>query len=192
MRIQREIPVDGISDGVKNGNLRQMVQEELANQGIVCHCIRCREVGQQMMKRGDDGLDYEPRLQRLTYEASGGTEIFLSYEDEARDVLVGYARLRIPGQSAHRSEIRDKKSAIIRELHVYGQTLPVGTRSDSAFQHRGYGSKLISKAERIARDEYDRDKMVVISALGTKNYYARFGYTHDGPYVSRALTRGIA
>jgi elongator complex protein 3 len=187
MRIQREIPVDGISDGVKNGNLRQMVQEELADRGIVCHCIRCREVGQQMMKRGESDLDCEPRIRNLTYEASGGTEIFLSYEDEELDVLVGYVRLRIPEESAHRSEIRDRKSAIIRELHVFGPTLPVGIRSDSAFQHRGYGSKLILEAERIARDEYDRDKMVVISALGTKSYYARFGYSHDGPYVSKLL-----
>ncbi|HEX4919990.1 MAG TPA: tRNA uridine(34) 5-carboxymethylaminomethyl modification radical SAM/GNAT enzyme Elp3, partial [Candidatus Bathyarchaeia archaeon] len=52
MRIQREIPVEGISDGVKNGNLRQHVEDELARQGIACHCIRCREIGQRMMKQG--------------------------------------------------------------------------------------------------------------------------------------------
>ncbi len=187
MRIQREIPVEGISDGVKNGNLRQMVQKELTARGITCHCIRCREVGQKAMNRRDEDLDYELQLQRLTYDASGGTEIFLSFEDETEDVLVGYVRLRIPGQSVHRSEISEKRSALIRELHVFGQTLPVGTRSNSAFQHRGYGSKLISEAERIARDDYDLDKMVVISALGTKNYYARFGYSHDGPYVAKGL-----
>src|SRR5213594_2595535 len=54
MRIQREIPVDGIADGVKNGNLRQLVQEELGRQGIECHCIRCREVGQHIMRSGSN------------------------------------------------------------------------------------------------------------------------------------------
>jgi elongator complex protein 3 len=73
-------------------------------------------------------------------------------------------------------------------LHVFGQTVPVGARSESAFQHKGYGAKLVAEAERVALNEYDRTKMVVISALGTKNYYSRFNYQHDGPYMSKPLT----
>lgn len=187
MRIQREIPFDGIADGVKNGNLRQMVQEKLVDQGVMCNCIRCREVGQRQMKNGGVNLPDQPEVQRLTYEASGGTEIFLSHEYPKQKMLVGYIRLRIPSEHPHRLEIGSMKSAIIRELHVFGLTQPVGTRSDSAFQHRGFGSRLVSEAERIAREEYDRDKMVVISALGTKNYYSRFRYLHDGPYMSKTL-----
>jgi elongator complex protein 3 len=186
MRIQREIPADGISDGVKNGNLRQWVQDELEHRGITCHCIRCREVGQRMMKEGTP-LVPEVTLQRTTYEAAGGTEIFLSYEDPAQDLLVGYLRLRIPGQGPHRPEIKDQASGLIREVHVVGQTIIVGSRSESAFQHKGYGAKLVAEAERIAREEYDRRKMIVISALGTKNYYSRFDYKHDGPYMSKPL-----
>ncbi len=72
-------------------------------------------------------------------------------------------------------------------MHVFGQTVPVGARLESAFQHKGYGARLIAEAERIAADEHDRRKMVVISALGTKRYYARFGYLHDGPYMSKML-----
>src|SRR5881296_96235 len=188
MRIHREIPVDGIADGVKNGNLRQMVQEELGRQGIKCHCIRCREVGQHLMRNGSNPSTDDVGIQRLTYEASGGIEIFLSFEDPAQSILVGYVRLRIPGDNSHRPEIKDKNAAIIRELHVFGQTVPVGTRSELAFQHKGYGSKLVVEAERVASEEYDRTKMVVISALGTKNYYSRFNYQHDGPYVSKSLT----
>jgi elongator complex protein 3 len=72
-------------------------------------------------------------------------------------------------------------------LHVFGQIVPVGGRLEGAFQHHGYGSRLLREAERVASEEYDRKKMVVISALGTKPYYARFGYGHDGPYVSKPL-----
>lgn len=187
MRIQREIPADGISDGVKNGNLRQLVQAGLHNQGIVCHCIRCREVGQHFMKDGSPPQIDEVRLHHDEYEASGGTEIFISFEDPTCTFLVGYLRLRIPGEAAHRPEIREQDTAIIRELHVFGKTLPVGAKSESAFQHRGYGTRLIAEAEKIALENYGRRKMVVISALGTKNYYSRFGYHHDGPYMSKTL-----
>jgi len=187
MRIQREIPADGIADGVKNGNLRQMVQQELRLRGIECHCIRCREVGQQLMKDKVVPAVEDIKLQQITYDASGGKEIFISFEDSTQSVLVGYLRLRIPGSGAHRPEIGSNNSAVIRELHVFGPTVPVGARRDSAFQHKGFGARLIAEAERTAVEEYSRTKMVVISALGTKNYYSRFGYKHDGPYMSKQL-----
>lgn len=187
MRIQREIPVDGIADGVKHGNLRQLVQEELSRRGITCHCIRCREVGQRALKNRTSPDAESVKLQRIAYEGSGGIDIFLSFEDVEQDILIGYVRLRIPGGSAHRPEIAGQNAAIIRELHVFGPTVPVGTRLETAFQHKGYGSKLIAEAERLASEEYDHRKMLVISALGTKNYYSRFGYVHDGPYVSKPL-----
>jgi elongator complex protein 3 len=187
MRIQREIPADGISDGVRNGNLRQLVHKELIERGIVCHCIRCREVGQHLMKRGAVPGEDDVKLHRITYDASQGTEVFLSFEDAKREVLIGYVRLRIPSEDAHRPEIKGQNAALIRELHVFGQAVPVGTRLESAFQHKGYGSKLIAEAEKIALDEYDRTKMIVISALGTKNYYSRFDYKQDGPYMSKSL-----
>ncbi|MEK6920218.1 MAG: tRNA uridine(34) 5-carboxymethylaminomethyl modification radical SAM/GNAT enzyme Elp3, partial [Thermoproteota archaeon] len=125
---------------------------------------------------------------KTAYEASGGTEVVLSFEDVGQDLLIGYLRLRIPGEWAHRPEITGQNAAIVRELHIFGQTVPVGNRLEGAFQHRGYGSSLLQKAERVAMEEYDRNKMVVISALGTKAYYARFGYRHDGPYVSKQLS----
>src|SRR2546430_1308644 len=188
MRIQREIPVDGIADGVKNGNLRQLVQEELGRRGVKCRCIRCREVGQHIMRNGSNPRIDDVSIQTTTYEASGGTEVFLSFEDPAQSLLVGYVRLRIPGDESHRPEIKGKNTAVIRELHIFGQTVPVGAKSESAFQHKGYGARLVAEAERVASEEYDRTKMVVISALGTKNYYSRFNYQHDGPYVSKSLT----
>ncbi len=187
MRIQREIPADGISDGVKHGNLRQVVQEELSERGVKCRCIRCREVGHATLKNGLRPDPDKVELTRASYDASDGTEIFLSFEDVEQDLLVGYLRLRIPGDGAHRPEIVGQEVAIVRELHVFGQTVPVGDRIEGAFQHKGYGSRLLHEAERIASTEYNRKKMLVISALGTKAYYGRFGYRHDGPYVSKQL-----
>ena len=188
MRIQREIPADGIADGVKNGNLRQLVQEELARQGIRCRCIRCREVGHSRSNRNETPASDSIRLQRIDYEASGGSEVFLSFENLETDSLVGYVRLRIPSENPHRVEIKRKQAGLIRELHIFGQTVPVGDRPGlKGYQHKGYGSQLLQEAQRVATEEYDRRKMLVISALGTKQYYAKFGYTHDGPYVSKTL-----
>jgi elongator complex protein 3 len=188
MRIQREIPVEGITDGVKHGNLRQFVQQELTRRGMKCHCIRCREAGISYLRNGESPDLAQVQLERVDYEGSGGTDIFLSFEDSEHDILVGYVRVRIPTVKAHRPEIAGQDTAIIRELHVFGQTVPVGQRLAGAFQHKGYGSMLLAEAESISREEYDRKKMLVISALGTKAYYSRFGYAHDGPYVSKNIT----
>jgi elongator complex protein 3 len=127
------------------------------------------------------------QVQAIKEKASGGEEIFLSAEDSVNDVLVGFLRLRIPSERAHRSEISCAASSIVRELHVYGPLVPVGRRLAGAWQHKGYGEILLSEAERMSREEYDCKKVVVISALGTKRYYGRLGYGYDGPYVSKAL-----
>ncbi len=187
MRVQRDIPAGLIVDGVKKSNLRQLAQQKLTEQGERCRCIRCREVGHRLMIEGiKPNLD-KVKILTTTYEASEGTEVFISAEDQENDVLIGYLRLRMPSAKAQRPEIDAVTSAIIRELHVYGPLVPVGKRSSAAWQHKGYGAVLLGEAERIARDDYDRKKLLVISALGTKRYYMRFGYMHDGPYVSKLL-----
>jgi elongator complex protein 3 len=78
-------------------------------------------------------------------------------------------------------------SAIVRELHVYGPLVPVGKHLPKAWQHKGYGAILLGEAERVAREDFDSKKLLVISALGTKQYYMRFGYERDGVYVSKML-----
>jgi elongator complex protein 3 len=189
MRVQRDIPAGLILAGVKKSNLRELAQQTLAKQGLHCQCIRCREVGHRLQ------VDHiKPELtdiQILTqqYVASEGTEIFISVEDPKNDVLLGYLRLRIPSPKAHRPEITQTPSAIVRELHVYGPLVPVGGRPDGEWQHRGYGKVLLAEAERIARDQFGREKLLVISALGTRRYYMRLGYERDGVYVSKRLTR---
>ena len=187
MRVQRDIPAPLIVAGVNKSNLRQRVQQKLADQGGRCLCIRCREVGHRMaVDNVKLDLD-EVKILTTRYEASAGQEIFISAEDPENSVLIGYLRLRIPSEKAHRPEIKATPSAIVRELHVYGPLVPVGKHLARAWQHKGYGATLLNEAERVAREDYDLKKLLVISALGTKQYYMRFGYERDGVYVSKML-----
>jgi elongator complex protein 3 len=187
MRVQRDIPAQLIVAGVKRSNLRQLVQQKLGEQGVRCRCIRCREVGHRMMfdkvKVDSDKVEILTRK----YLASEGEEIFISAEDVENDVLVGYLRLRVPSGKAHRLEVKAKPCSIVRELHVYGPMVPVGKHLARAWQHKGFGGVLLGEAERITRDDYGLGKVLVISALGTKQYYMRFGYGYDGVYMSKML-----
>ncbi|MEM0083323.1 MAG: tRNA uridine(34) 5-carboxymethylaminomethyl modification radical SAM/GNAT enzyme Elp3 [Candidatus Nezhaarchaeales archaeon] len=186
-RVQRDIPSQLIVDGVKRGDLRNMALKRLEAQGLKCNCIRCREVGHVKLKKGvEPDLDHV-RLKIEKYEASDGVEIFLSYEDVVNDVLVGLLRLRIPSNMAFRREVIERPSAIVRVLHVYGNVVPVGERSDGGWQHRGFGSMLLREAERIARDEYDVEKLLVLSALGVREYYVKHGYKRDGVYMAKVI-----
>ncbi len=187
MRVQRDIPAQLITAGVNKSNLHQIVHQTLAEQGERCRCIRCREVGHRAaVNNVKPDLD-KVKITSTTYEASEGKEVFLSAEDPENDVLIGYLRLRVPSAKAHRPEITAVPSAIVRELHVYGPLVPVGKHSATAWQHKGYGAVLLSEAERVAKEFYDLKKLLVISALGTKKYYMRFGYSRDGVYVSKNL-----
>ena len=187
MRVQRDIPAFLIEAGVNRSNLRQLVLEKLREQNMRCRCIRCREVGHRWLT---DKIKPNPEnitILTMKEKASEGEDVFISVEDPANDVLIGYLRLRIPSENAHRPEIYSEKASIVRDLHVYGPLVPVGRHMAKAWQHKGYGGILLSEAERVSREDYDRRKIVVISALGTKQYYKRFGYDYDGPYVSKLL-----
>jgi elongator complex protein 3 len=187
MRVQRDIPAGLIVAGVKKSNLRQLVHQKLAEQNARCLCIRCREVGHRNAVF-DAKLDqYNIKILTNSYDASEGREIFISAEDPEKDLLVGYLRLRVPSERAHRPEIKASPCAIVRELHVYGPLVPVGRHSAKAWQHKGYGAILLGEAERLTREDYDLKKILVISALGTKQYYERFSYEPDGAYVSKRL-----
>ncbi len=189
MRVQRDIPARLIASGVNKSNLRQLVQEKLAREGNRCRCIRCREVGHRTCVDKISLSAENIRITSTKYEASEGFEVFVFAEDPENDVLVGYLRLRVPSEKAHRPEIKRQPSAIVRELHVYGPLVPVGSPPGKAWQHKGFGKKLLDEAERIVAEEYDLRKLLVISALGTKRYYMKFGYERDGVYVSKKLEK---
>ncbi|HEX2014789.1 MAG TPA: tRNA uridine(34) 5-carboxymethylaminomethyl modification radical SAM/GNAT enzyme Elp3 [Nitrososphaera sp.] len=181
MRVQREIESKDIVAGPKSGNLRQVVLRRLRDIGFGCRCIRCREAGLQRRYPGEDDVE----LKRVDYGASGGREIFLSYESRDGQTILGFLRLRKVARP-HRIELAG--SAIVRELHVYGQAVGVGKEeARDSFQHRGYGAKLLKEAERISESELGVDKIAVIAAVGTRQYYRRRGYRQDGPYVSKVF-----
>ncbi|MFB6137325.1 MAG: tRNA uridine(34) 5-carboxymethylaminomethyl modification radical SAM/GNAT enzyme Elp3 [Halobacteriaceae archaeon] len=193
-RVQRDIPADHIEAGVWKSNLRQLARQRLEDRGGTCDCIRCREAGHADEAPRDVTFDV------LEYAAAGGTEHFLSFEDRERDVLVGFCRLRFPDDPVRR-ELRD--AALVRELHVYGSEVgldgaggaaaspPAGDGGSGAdggrFQHRGYGRRLMARAEDIAR-EAGYGKLAVIAGIGARRYYReKLGYVQDGPYVSTRL-----
>ncbi len=180
MRVQREISPNEIIAGPKSGNLRQIVHQNLAKQGLKCKCIRCREAG---LNKKSDPKDV--KLNRIDYDSSGGKEIFLSYEDK-NESIYGFLRLRKPSIDAHRDEVKDN-SCIVRELHVYGKSLKIGEKEESEIQHSGLGKSLMKEAEKISKEEFDAKKLLVISAVGTREYYQKLGYSLYGPYMSKTL-----
>jgi len=190
-RIQRDIPSNLIIDGVKRGDLRRLVQEKLGEQGAHCRCIRCKEVGHVKRERGIDPNPDDVKLVVERYHASEGEELFLSFEDVKQDILIGLLRLRYPSEKAHRPEAKTARATLVRELHVYGPLVPVGGQAGdltSAWQHRGYGARLLAEAERISREEFDARRAIVLAGIGTRNYYKRFGYERDGPYMVKELS----
>ncbi|RAP48264.1 tRNA uridine(34) 5-carboxymethylaminomethyl modification radical SAM/GNAT enzyme Elp3 [Methanosphaera sp. DEW79] len=185
MRIQRDIPATLIDAGVKKSNLGELVYNRLEEEDIQCQCIRCREVGHK--KAHGIEPDYNNiELLRTDYDVVGGHEIFLSIEDVENDILIGFTRLRIPSNRVFRKEITSS-SSLIRELHVYGQMQKIGKNDDNLWQHKGYGAQLLEEAERIAKDEYNKNKMLIISGIGVRDYYRKFGYYKDGPYMSKFI-----
>ncbi|MDP3917501.1 MAG: tRNA uridine(34) 5-carboxymethylaminomethyl modification radical SAM/GNAT enzyme Elp3 [Nanoarchaeota archaeon] len=182
MRIQRDIPTYMTEAGVDRTNLRQMISNKLKEAKEKCRCIRCREPKNKEV----DYSNIKTKIKK--YDSSNGTEIFISKEDVKKDIILGYVRLRIPFKP-FRKEITSK-SAGIRELHVFGTALDLkkSPKKSSEAQHRGLGKQLMLEAEKIAKEEYEKNKMLVISGIGVREYYKRqLGYTQDGPYVSKKI-----
>jgi len=177
-RLTRDIPSGSIVEGpAKISNMRQVLAKNSKEQGWKCKCIRCREVGH----------DYNPKeklfLFRQDYNASGGKEIFLSYESKNRERLYSLLRLRTPSGQEFIPAL--KNSAIIRELHTYGQLHPLKDPAVSP-QHKGLGKKLITKAEKISKS-FGAKKIAVISGIGAREYYKKLGYKLKDTYLVKNL-----
>ncbi len=173
-RVLRDIPSKFIVAGCRD-SLRGIVKERMEERGTECKCIRCREYGHRLMSGRETG---EAHLARTDYEASGGTEVFLSFED-ADETLFGLLRLRVQEASP---------SAVVRELHVYGPEVPLRRQDAMAAQHKGLGKSLLREAERITREEFHTGQMAVLSGAGAREYYrTEFGYDEKGGYMVREL-----
>lgn len=176
-RLIRDISKKWVSAGTTRTNLRQILQQELLEEGKKCRCIRCREVR---------GGVYDTKVELLVNEREslGGKELFLSYEYE--DKLFSMLRLRLPEKTEKMLFEELEGAAITREVHTYGQVAQIDINDGIKTQHRGLGKRLMVKAEEIAR-EMGYKKMAVISAIGTREYYRKLGYELEGTYMVKNL-----
>lgn len=170
------------STGVKT-NLAQIVKAEAEARGIYCQCIRCSEI------RGETFDPTEVRYERHSFTASGAPEWFLAaiVHKPNRNLLLGFLRLRI-SPALHDTEVIPElrgRTAMIRELHVYGPVTRVGTASRGA-QHLGIGRHLLHMANHISYMHGAR-QIAVISGVGVRGYYARHGFVLRGTYMIRPL-----
>lgn len=169
-RVVRDIPGTDIVDGNKVTNFRQLVEQALAKNGERSPDIRAREIRHQEIGADDLHLD------EFHYESGCGTEVFLQYITEERDIAA-FLRLALPDDNP---PITDElaEAAIIREVHVYGQAVEIGAAQAGHAQHVGLGTQLIERAIAIAK-ETGYTRLAVISAIGTRDYYRKRGF-NDG------------
>jgi len=194
-RLIRDIPAESIVAGNKITNLRQLIAQEYKG----CKCIRCREAGHQstnskiQITNSKQNPNYKFQIKK--YQASGGTEYFLSYESKDRKVLYAFLRLRLPichsefiSESPLYKELPElKNAALIRELHTYGQLIPLG--KSGKVQHSGLGKKLMREAEKILKQVQDDNikKIAIISGIGVRQYYQKLGYELEGTYMVKKI-----
>ncbi len=179
-RVIRDIPSTNVVEGNRRTSLRQDVHDEMKRRGTHCECIRCREV------RGKPVDLALLKLDDLVYGADHAEEHFISYVTPD-DKLAGFIRLSLPSKDAPSTQLNDLNgAALIREVHVYGQSLPVGEEKIGAAQHAGLGTKLLQYAEKIAKENGFK-RMAVISAVGTREYYFERGFERGELYLVKDI-----
>jgi len=183
IRLIRDIPKESIIAGNMITNLRQVMQDY----GAQCKCIRCREARDKKFKIQNS------KFKIIKYRASGGEEYFLQYIDKTGKVLYGFCRLRLTkevGPLTKGSDPLNLEVALIRELHVYGELVPIGTSAGSTqakkVQHTGLGKKLMKEAEKIAK-ENEFKRIAVISGVGVRDYYRKLGYKLKDSYMVKNI-----
>lgn len=178
-RVIRDIPTTNVVEGNKKANLRQIAQQRMQQRGLRCQCIRCREI------RRDQVEPTDLQLLITSYDTDATVEHFLSYET-VDERIAGFLRLSLPHSDQALPLPELAGHAMIREVHVYGPALRIGRTTEGAAQHSGLGSQLIDHAKRIAYDA-GFGRMAVISAVGTRGYYAKHGFQRDGLYMTCPL-----
>jgi ELP3 family radical SAM enzyme/protein acetyltransferase len=154
---------------------RQKLLEDMKINNWSCKCIRCREIKGNKIENAE--------LEIMEYEASGGNEYFISFE--SGKYLIGFIRLRLNKDNNKILPILEN-AALIRELHVYSTLSNVGNNDNHSLQHKGYGRKLIEKAEEIAKTN-GFNKIAIIAGTGVRNYYKKFGYNLIDTFMMKLL-----
>jgi elongator complex protein 3 len=179
-RLMRDIPAQYIVAGTTKSNLRQIIQQRMAKEGLRCQCVRCREV------RGKVKADFDHvSLDVISYTTDATQEHFLQYLTPG-GYLAGFLRLSLPHAPRDELTIPEiRAAAMIREVHVYGPAQALGARGRGG-QHRGLGTELLEIAAEMARDA-GFDDLAVIAAVGTRRYYQERGFTEGTLYPIQPL-----
>lgn len=188
-RMIRDISATDILVGNKHTNLRQMVEQELTSEDVASRVqeIRFREINQQQVRAA------KLTLQDFVYTTAVSDEHFLQWVT-TDNKIAGFCRLSLPHWDKLTASACDVTAnellvqpgqAMIRELHVYGQALSLGSEGMSA-QHQGLGQKLLAKASSIAAHA-GYTSLNVISSIGTRAYYRAQGFNDAGLYQQKAL-----
>ena len=179
-RVIRDIPGNNVVEGNTRTSLRQDIQQIMKERGTRCQCIRCREV------KGKPVDSSTLRLDDQTYKAGFAEEHFISFITED-DGLAGFIRLSLPKAGSPETGILELDgAALIREVHVYGQSLEVGSEKTGAAQHAGLGTRLLEQADKLAK-ENGYEKIAVIAAVGKRNYYLDRGFERGEYYLVKKL-----
>jgi elongator complex protein 3 len=178
-RVIRDIPSQDIVEGNKKTNFRQIVENELERRGSVMQDIRSREIRDQQVEADELQL----KITDFTGQNVWGEtdEKFIEFVNR-EDKICGFLRLSLPKKSGQHFISELANAAIIREVHVYGVSQKIGGRGKrGSSQHLGLGKKLIEKSKQLAK-ESGFDRLAVISAIGTKEYYRKRSFEDQGLY----------
>lgn len=186
-RMIRDFSSNDIVAGNKKPNLRQMVERRLSETGQVrVREIRYREIGSDAPDLAELELDV------VSYTIPTSEERFLQWVTP-EGKIAGFLRLSLPDQRFVVECMKrygddapvGPREAMIREVHVYGVAARVGQEGVAA-QHRGLGRALVARACELSR-EAGFERINVISAVGTREYYRSLGFTDHGLYQQKAL-----
>jgi len=167
-RVVRDIPSTDIVTGNKTTNFRQLAESFLSSQGKSSQDIRAREI------RSTKFDSARTLIEEINYQTSVGQEIFIQVVNQNK--IIGFLRLSLPHEATFVDELKD--SAVIREIHIYGQAQDIGKTELDKAQHFGFGTQLIERAKILAAQAGFK-KLAVISAIGTREYYRKKGFS-DG------------
>jgi elongator complex protein 3 len=179
-RVIRDIPSTHVVEGNRRTSLRQDIHAEMKKRGVHCECVRCREV----RNKNIDATSV--RLDGLLYPTDSAEEHFISFVTPD-DKLAGFIRLSLPNADSPATGLSDLEgAALIREVHVYGQSLAVGAEREGSAQHVGLGTRLLAESEAIAKSR-GFGRIAVISAIGARGYYLERGFERGEYYLVKSL-----
>jgi len=187
IRMIRDIPATYILASSKKSNLRELVDAFHKKENFFQQDIRARQIRDTEVNLEDFSL------RQTIYQTNHGKEYFLEYINiQDKDKIAGFVRLRLQddffdselSKYENLKNLTDK-TAVIRELHVYGKLKKIGEEGNQV-QHLGFGKKLMLAAEKIAK-ENNYKKIAVISGVGVRKYYEKLGYHLENTYMVKYL-----